>query len=265
MQQMANTVGEYTSRLAEGGVHFFTTEDAIRHVNTSADVVREQIRRLRDEGGMATPMKSLHLIIPVEYRRVGCPPAEQFIGVLMQRLNQPYYVGLLSAAERHGAAHQRPQAFQVMTSKNHRPVECGRIRIEFVRRRDLERVPAVTLNVSTGQVRYSTPEATALDLVGYPDHAGGLNNVATVLSELAPAIDPEQLVLAAAVSPLAWAQRLGYLLDRLGETGRTAALADFVAVRANSAALLRRAKKGAPSTRDSKWKLLVNADVAPDE
>jgi len=87
---------------------------------------------------------------------------------------------------------------------------------------------------------------------------------ATALTELAPAIDPGKLVLAAAVSPLAWSQRLGYLLDRLGGAGRTAPLADFVAVRARSAALLRRARKGAPSKRNAKWKLLVNADVDSD-
>jgi predicted transcriptional regulator of viral defense system len=265
MQEMARTVDEFAGSLAEGGVRFFTTDDAIRSVKTSAAVVRKQIRRLRQEGAISTPIKSLHLIINAEYRRLGCLPAEQFIDMLMKHIGQPYYVGLLSAAERHGAAHQRPQVFQVMTNENHRPVECGRVRIEFIRRREIERVPTITLNVATGYVRYSTPEATALDLVGYPDHAGGLNNIATVLSELAPAIDAEKLVLAAAVSPLAWAQRLGYLLDRLSETRRTGALADFVAVRARSTALLRRAKKGSPSTRDPKWKLLVNTDVDPDE
>lgn len=265
VQVMTTNVEEYTVELAERGVRSFATEDAINNVETSPDGVRAQIRRLRRKGEIATPIKSLHLIIPAEYRRVGCLPAEQFVDVLMKRLKQPYYVALLSAAERHGAAHQRPQAFQVMTTRNHRPVKCGRIRIEFIRKRDVQRVPTATLNVATGQVRYSTPEATALDLVGYPDHVGGLNNAATVLRELAPLLDPERLVLAATVSPLAWAQRLGYLLDVLGEANRTALLADFVAVRAKSAALLRRARKGAPSRRNAKWKLLINTDVDPDE
>jgi predicted transcriptional regulator of viral defense system len=264
-QQMAKNVEEYIIRLAERGEHVFSTEDALRDVTTSPAVVRDQIRRSRSKRVIVTPLKSLHLIIPPEYRRLGCLPAEHFADALMARLGQPYYVGLLSAAERHGAAHQRPQAFQVMTTRNHRSVKCGGVRIEFIRKSGLERVPTVTLNVPTGQVRYSTPEATALDLVGYPDHAGGLDNVATVLRELAVSLDPEKLLQAAAISPLAWAQRLGYILDRLGEVDRTAQLADFVAVRAKSAALLRRAQKGAPSTRSAKWNLLVNADVEPDE
>ncbi len=52
-----------------------------------------------------------------------------------------------------------------MTSTNHRPVECGQVRIEFVARRHIERVPWTTINVPTGHVRYATPEVTALDLV----------------------------------------------------------------------------------------------------
>jgi predicted transcriptional regulator of viral defense system len=265
MQESAKNLREYTENLAGSGVRFFTTDEAVDHLNAGPVAVRAQIRRLREKGAIATPMKSFHLIIPPEYRRLGCLPAEQFIDPLMRRLAQPYYVGLLSAAERHGAAHQRPQAFQVMTSVNRRPIECGRVRIEFIARRHIQRVPNATISAPTGYVQYSTPEATALDLVGYPNHAGGLGNVATVLSELADAIDAEKLVIAASVSPLAWSQRLGYLLDRLGHFSRTAPLADFVAVRARSDALLRRARKGAPSIRHAKWKLLVNTDVEPDE
>jgi len=40
--------------------------------------------------------------------------------------------------------------------------------------------------------------------------------VATVLSELAERLDPKKLVKAAETAPLPWAQRLGYLLERVG-------------------------------------------------
>lgn len=62
-------------------------------------------------------------------------------------------------------------------------------------------------------VRYATPEVTALELVGYPSHAGGLNNVATVLRDVAEEMDAEELVEAARRSPVSWSQRLGYLFD----------------------------------------------------
>jgi hypothetical protein len=44
----------------------------------------------------------------------------------MRRLDLAYYAGLLSAAQLHGAAHQRPQEFQVFLAKNRRPIRCGR-------------------------------------------------------------------------------------------------------------------------------------------
>ena len=50
----------------------------------------------------------------------------------MAHLNQPYYVALLSAAAYHGAAHQKPQVFQVMIPKARRGLECGGVRVDFV-------------------------------------------------------------------------------------------------------------------------------------
>ena len=54
-------------------------------------------------------------------------------------------------------------------------------------------------------VFHTTPEATAIDLVGYQRRVGGLNQVATVLSELAERLDAKRLVAAAETAPLPWA------------------------------------------------------------
>jgi hypothetical protein len=53
-----------------------------------------------------------------------------------------------------------------------------------------------------GTILVSTPEATAIDLVGYQHHAGGLDQVATILSELVENINPEKLAAAAATAPI---------------------------------------------------------------
>jgi predicted transcriptional regulator of viral defense system len=256
---------EFITELASQGRYHFTTEEAVARLGVSPNAVRAQLRRLKGDGKLASPLRSFHLIIPPEYRRLGCLPAEQFIDQLMGVLEEPYYVGLLSAAERHGAAHQRPQSFQVMLRTNRRAVACGQVRIEFIARRDLERMPTLQINAQRGYIRYATPEVTALELVGYPDHAGGLNNVATVLSELAEVLDPGKLVQAAELSPLAWAQRLGFLLGLVGKEGVTQELAEFVGIHARSNARLRRAKEGAPTTLNRKWMLLINAEVDPDQ
>jgi predicted transcriptional regulator of viral defense system len=179
----------------------------------------------------------------------------------MKRLNLPYYAGLLSAAQYHGAAHQRPQEFQVFLAKNRRPIQCGAVRIAFMARKRLTGVAVQSFNTPRGTVLVSSPEATALDLVGYADHAGGLNQVATVLSELAERIDPEKFAAAARTAPVAWAQRLGYLLEHLGFGAKTPALKDYVREHAKqSTALLPKALR-ARSRRNKGWKLYVNAKV----
>jgi len=91
---------------------------------------------------------------------------------------------------RHGAARQRPQSCQVIVRKNRATLSCGEVRVEFIARGDLEKMPVATINTPLGVLRYATPEVTALELVGYPKHAGGLSNVAAIVGEQAKSFTP---------------------------------------------------------------------------
>ena len=256
---------QYLDSLVASGRHHFTTAAAIEALGGSADAVRAQLRRLKHRGRIASPMRSFHVVVPPEYRRMECVPAEHFIDQLMDHLGEPYYVGLLSAAERHGAAHQRPQSLQVMAPKNRPAVRCGHVRVLFVARGDLEHVPVSVFKTPRGYIRYSTPEVTALELVGYPQHAGGISNVATVLEELHEAMDRSKLVAAAAICPIGWSQRLGYLLEGADAAKLAEALAPWVRERANSYIPLRRCEDVVGARRDAKWKVIVNVEVEPDQ
>ena len=100
-----------------------------------------------------------------------------------------------------------------MVKTNRRAIECGEVRVHFIARKDMEGTAVVERKTPRGLLRVASPEATALGLVGYADQSGGLDNVASVLAELVEAIDPERLVSECGRSPIAWVQRLGYLLD----------------------------------------------------
>jgi len=145
---------EFIRDLAAKGVHHFTTNDAVKALEGTLPAVRAQLRRLKQKDLIAEPVRSFHVIVPPEHRRLGCLPAEQFIDQLMHIWGEPYYVCLLSAAERHGAAHQRPQAMQVMVRKNRQGIECGMVSIKFVARGDLEEMPVTRIN--TNQDQYPT-------------------------------------------------------------------------------------------------------------
>jgi predicted transcriptional regulator of viral defense system len=257
-------ISSYIDSLAAKGRYHFTTEQAVAALGSSPVAARAAIRRLREKGRVAMPFRGFHVIVPPEYRALGCLPADQFVPELMDHLGLPYYAGLLSAANLHGAAHQAPMVFQTVVADNRPEIRCGRVRAEFVARRNVSEILTVPMNTLRGVMRVSTPEATAFDLVGYPGHSGGLSNVATILSELAESLDAHKLLAETARSPLPWTQRLGYLLERVQSTKLAAPLADHVAVRAKEYVLLRPKKSIARAPRDSRWRLIVNEKVEPD-
>jgi len=152
-----------------------------------------------------------------------------------------------------------------MVRKNRKTIECGMVRVEFIARGDLDRMPVTKINTPRGVLRYSTAEVTALDLVGYPGHAGGLNNVATVLAELSEEMAADRLLEVAKLCPVSWSQRLGHLLEFVGQEDIAASLAPFVLENARSYTPLRRAANIAGGQRDPRWRLIVNVDVEPDE
>ncbi len=254
----------FIDALASGGRYQFATEEAHKALRVSLPAVRAALRRIQRRGEIAAPFRGFHVIVPPEYRNLGCLPPEQFVPQLMDHLGERYYVALLSAAELHGAAHHRPQSFQVMIAKNRRPLACGKVRVEFAARQDLASTPVVEKNTPRGRMRVSSPEATALEIVGYADHCGGLDNVAGVLAELADQLDSGTLAKAARLCPIAWTQRLGYLLDLIEQRTLADALMPHVYEHASVVAPLVRAKPAGRAPRDQRWKLAVNASVEPD-
>jgi len=252
---------QYISDLAASGRYDFSPREVQSALGVSADAVKLALNRLAKQKLIASPSRGFWVIVPPEYRSLGCLPADQFIPALMKRLNLPYYVGLLSAAQYYGAAHQRPQAFSVVLGRNRAPIHCGMVRVTFVARKRVAEVPLQSFNTPRGTLQVSSPEATALDLVGYAHRAGGLNQVATVLSELVEKIDAEKVAEAARTAPVPWAQRLGYLLDDLGFSAKTGALKAYVRKHARVSALLLPKVRRARARRNKDWRLYVNAKV----
>jgi len=260
---MSNATKFITDLAARGRYHF-ATQDAREALGTSVVAARAVLRRMKSRGEIAVPHRGFHVIVPPEYRRLGCLPPEQFVPQLMEHLGEYYYVALLSAAELHGAAHHRPQTFQVMVKTNRRPLECGKVRVQFVARKDLDRTPAIEKNTPRGKVRLAAPEATALELVGYADQCGGFDNVASVVGELVEVMDVSKLSEAARLCPIAWAQRLGYLLDLTNHAQVADSLAEHVRTHATVYAPLVRSRSTARARREERWKLAINASVEPD-
>ena len=105
---------------------------------------------------------------------------------------------------------------------------------------------------------------SALELVGYAKHAGGLDNVATVLADLSETMDAELLTEQAAKSPLAWCQRLGYLLELVRAVEAASLLLPYVDQRAKRVAPLDPSRPRTGSRRSERWRIAINTDVEVD-
>jgi hypothetical protein len=180
----------------------------------------------------------------------------------MATLGLPYYVGLLTAAAQHGASHQQPQEFQIVTDRSVRLLTAGQVKIRFFASQYVERAAATDVKTPTGLARVSTPESTAIDLVRFVKAAGYLATVATVLSELAPLLDPKRLLVAVRlVDDVPNAKRLGYLLDRVGEKGLCEPLHTWIQRQSPRPVPLRPGRPLTDAPADRRWHVLVNQPI----
>lgn len=219
---------------------------------------------------LALVARGFYCIIPPQYALQGLVPPSYYVDQLMSYIGKPYYVGLLSAAAFWGAAHQRPQQFSIMTTypRYSRSSDRNNMLIWFYRTEIPEKF-LLTKNTETSCVKYSNAELTAIDLVQFEQHIGGLSRAATVLSELL-----ENTNFRGAHDTLfnfttvATVQRLGYIVDEiLEERGQADIIYNELKLYSNHfrycwLSTKHDKKKSAIS---EKWKLYINTEIEPDE
>ena len=263
------SITDWVENLASKGRHSFSLNE-VRNAfaNNTEAAIKLTLTRLAGKKKIISIHKGYYLIITSQYAsRCVLPPA-LFIDGLMKFLERPYYVGLLNAAAFHGAAHQQPQEYFVVTNfPALRPTIKRGIKINYISKK---RVPELYLEkrkTETGSITISNPGLTAMDLVQFDKRVGGLDRAATVLNELAEAIKQEhiteQFLQEVAVGAI---QKVGLLcgvilkkdIGNLYEISQKAEL-HFFRIPLKTSAV----KKGYPS--DERWKVIVNTEIEIDE
>jgi len=208
---------EYLKNLRQSGRLSFTINQASSDLGISRHNVLASIFRIKKSGEIISPAKGFYVIIPPEHQLQGCLPASQLVPILMQHLKINYYVGLLSCAMYHGATHQKPNSFQIISDKQIRKnLKFGQVSIDVIYKKSLANLPLKEIVVDSGYLKISSPELTMMDLLLYPNRSGGLNHIATVLSELIEVIDVKKLLDLANISKQKfWLQKLGYILEKI--------------------------------------------------
>jgi predicted transcriptional regulator of viral defense system len=260
------SAARFVEDLLAHGRYSFIRREAERRLGGSPSAVYMALRRLVKGGRLAMPRSGFYVIVDPQHRASGTLPPEWFIQDLMALIGKPYYVGLLSAAQIHGAAHHRPQSFQVVIpDRSIRPIRAGNARIRFFGKGPFEQSVIREAKSPAGLFRVSSPETTAWDLVRYPGAGGGLENVATVLSELSESLDAASLKKCVkGHGDLLVAQRLGFLLDLVDGKDLTAGLAQWVEKARAPFRPLAPSAASAGARESAKWRLRVNVRLEPE-
>lgn len=228
------------------------------------------LSRLVQKKKIVSIFKGYYIIVPPQYASKGILPAAMFIDGLMKFLNRKYYVALLNAAALHGASHQQPQEYFIVTGYPVlRTTNKNELKINYISTRQL---PPETLTeqrkTETGYITVSNTLLTALDLITYEKKIGGLNRAATVIKELAETIKPndvnEELIKYTTVSSV---QRLGFILEQiLGKkeiADRIISLCTKAGIKFYMIPLKASGNKDKNSINE-KWKLMINTEIETD-
>ncbi|WP_454858691.1 type IV toxin-antitoxin system AbiEi family antitoxin domain-containing protein [Rhizobium binxianense] len=274
MQIERSTLSSYASGLLATGRGVFSADEAQQEIGISRGAFLDAAERLQRRGQLIRPRRGFYVVVPPQHAVMGAPPPEWYIDALMRHEKRPYYVGLLTAAAAHGASHQAAMVFQVITNKLMPDIAAGRTRIVFSFRKDMGAVSTGIEDRKTpsGYMKLSSPELTALDLVRYPHSGAGLDNIATVLSELAERLQSEKLASLSGAFEKAVAQRLGHLLGRLGYSQIAEAMFTALTQRWPLPWVELDPKQAGdpdlsppPSERDERWRVIVRRPPEIDE
>ena len=250
------------------GKYNFTTEGLHIQLGVSENALKKTLQRLKSQEAVVMVRRGFYVIVPPEYRAKGIIPTSFYVNDLMKFLNRDYYVGLLNAAAYHGAAHQQPQNYSVITEGIAlRSIKNDKVSINFYIKKFWNKEDIIKKKVDTGYINISSAELTALDLVSYYNEVGGFNRVATLIEELKEVIQPEKLIeTIKKYEDTAVVQRLGYLLEYvLEENELSNALYKYLESIEHYPTLLRPQKKKTENKiTGNKWKIVPNIEIEAD-
>lgn len=230
VEQPKNYLSSYVNGLLSAGQAVFSREGALKTLQVGQGAFLDAAGRLQKQGRLISPRHGFYIVVPPQYQSWGAPPPSWYIDDLMRHEGCPYYVGLLKAAELHGATHQAVMEFQVITDKRLPRIAAGRSTLSFYYRKDMSVLATGIIDhkTDTGRMKISSVELTVFDLLRYPQATGGMDNIATVISDLGEKIDAEKLAVIAPAFERNIVQRAGYLLDHVGHAGKTEKLSEYL-------------------------------------
>jgi hypothetical protein len=247
------------SRLAAGRVAFSLTE-LVKETGLSEAAAKQQLMRQGDRVVRPAGKHAFFLIVSPEHRPMGAPPVAWWLDDYFRWLGHPYYLALQSAAGTYGSNLQAIQVTQVMTDSPRREITVGRLQVKVFVKRGIERTPTQPLANAYAPLRVSTPEATALDLVTYAPRIGGIERAVETLAPLVSLMRDAELKQVLEIEDrTSSAQRLGYILERAGNSKLAEVVYDWLPRQLPVVPLAVSAPGRADDVVVGRWRILDNS------
>ena len=265
------SINQWLDNILAKGVYGFAKEALHQDIPNYSDIaIKRALSRLSTKGKIVSLYKGYYLLVPPQYASKGILPPALYLDAFMKHLKRPYYVALLNAAAFHGASHQQPQEYFLMTGfPVLRPTQKKGLKVNYISIKEIPESLIEKRKTEAGYLNVSNAVLTACDLVQFEKRVGGLNRAATVLNELVEVIKPSDFTIALLKNtPVTALQRLGFLLENACLNTQLAN-ALFEAIKGEEISLFRTPLKTAKESKgfssDNRWKVVVNTEIEIDE
>ncbi|MDR2651296.1 MAG: type IV toxin-antitoxin system AbiEi family antitoxin [Prevotellaceae bacterium] len=248
----------------EHGRYTFTYEEISNKFSLSDAAISLQLLYYSNKKRIFQIRKGFYGILTPENSVNGVLPSDLFIDALMEHLNKPYYIALLSAAALHGSAHQKPMVdFVISQTPAPRSIVNKKMKLYFVSKNSWEQSGIVQIKTRAGYIKVSSPELTAFDLIVYSSKFG-INRVTTVLQELCEVMKPAALKRIAQTQETVAIQRLGYILEKIEEKEKLSNVLYKILEKRKVFLAPLSVKKTKKGEIDKKWKIIINMQIETD-
>ncbi|MDR3217399.1 MAG: type IV toxin-antitoxin system AbiEi family antitoxin [Dysgonamonadaceae bacterium] len=251
--------------LLKKGRYTFTYANVRQHFDLSENTLAHRLYVYEQKKRIVKIRKGFYSILEPSEVSSGIPDTYKYVDALMKYLNKPYYVALLSAAALHGAAHQQPMEFFIMTEISlPRNIRNKKNKITFFGKKALLQEGIMQKKSRVGYFNVSTPELTAFDLLDNIKRFG-INRITTILQELYEEMSPSRLSkIAKLIDNKASMQRLGYILETVVGAEKLANSLYRILSKTTIYPVPLSPVKARNGTIDKKWKIIVNMEIEPD-
>jgi predicted transcriptional regulator of viral defense system len=257
-----NYIEDFLIEIQSKGRYTVTLDELKSNFDVSEKAILQNIYRLKIKNQLAQVRKGFYVIVPPQYANRGMIPPTLLIDDLMHYLKRDYYIGLLSASALHGAGHQQPMQFQVMTKKPPlRSIKNKKLDLHFYVNSKWHNEDIVQKKTEAGFINVSTPALTAFDLINYNKKLGGLNRIIPILEDLVENIKTTELSRIAKNQKTPDIQRLGYILEELGNENLSTTLYKRIGKKTLREIPISLAHKNRKGDISPKWNVILNTKL----